>query len=175
MGLGMRLLLFECRSAPRIQLSSNAYGLFSFNAPSTMSSRILTNIENIYSLSEESVTDACRVRPLWPSATNRHFKYPPINNYNVHWVRTATRAAPCNKSEMTDNSYPSRKIGVSPYGAIFLSVLVIDDHTLDRMKQNCQPKSVHNSLWLEKSFLCYSKQHFSIRLLQEFRNFATEN
>ena len=55
MGLGMRLLLFECRSAPRTQLSSNVYGLSSFNAPSTMSLRILTNIENIYNLTEARI------------------------------------------------------------------------------------------------------------------------
>ncbi len=85
----------------------------------------MLRIEDAFSLSEESVTDACRVRPLWPSATIRHFKHPPINNHNVHWVRTATRAAPCNKSEMTDNPYPFRTFGAKPVKDNFLSFSVM--------------------------------------------------
>ena len=38
--------------------------------------------------------------------------------YNVCWVRTATRGAPCNKSAMTDNSYPSHKMGAKPVHGI---------------------------------------------------------
>ena len=36
---------------------------------------------------------------------------------NVCWVRTATRAAPCNKSAMTDNPYLFPKISAKPVRA----------------------------------------------------------
>ena len=42
---------------------------------------------------------------------------PNINNY-IQRLRTATRAAPCNKSAMTDNSFPSRMLGAKPVHGI---------------------------------------------------------
>ena len=42
----------------------------------------------------------------------------PYNNNHIQRLRTAARAAPCNKSAMTDNSYPSHKMGAKPVHGI---------------------------------------------------------